>query len=149
MAKADELMAAQMRFTHAIVKTRSKFSLTPGESHILGYLVNSSLGVAPLEIFRKMLEINASTMTAMIKRMVDKGLITTMRDEKNKRQQLIKITPVGADAFTKVSEEWKALWQRIIDGLGEENANLYISLMLDVAKLIMESEEFSWDTCIE
>lgn len=149
MANAEELMAAQMRFMHAIVKTRSKFSLMPGETHILGYLINSASGIAPLEVFRKMLEINASTMTAMIKRMVDKGLITTMRDEKNRRQQLIKITPLGADSFTKVREEWKTLWQHILDQMGKAQAYSFIVLTNHVAKLILESEGLSWDTSIE
>lgn len=141
MAMAESLMAAQMKLMHAMVKTRSRFSLTPGESHILGYLSQQPSGVAPLEVFRKMLEVNASTMTAMTKRMVDKGLITMQRDTSNRRQQLVTITADGREAFTKVMEEWKCLCQVVIDQLGEAETDRLINSTNEIARIFLEREE--------
>jgi len=141
MTKAENLMAAQMKLMHAMVKTRSRFSITPGESHILGYLSQTPSKVAPLEVFRKMLEVNASTMTAMTKRMVEKGLITMERDASNRRQQLLTITSTGEAAFTKVMEEWKCLCQVVIDQLGEAQTDQLIQSTNEIARIFLESEE--------
>ncbi len=77
----------------------------------------------------------APSLTRMIKSMVERGLITTARDERDARRVILTLAPAGQELLRAALPEQKRIYAEIEARFGAERMEVLIDLLGELGKL--------------
>ncbi|MBA2873746.1 MarR family winged helix-turn-helix transcriptional regulator [Thermaerobacillus caldiproteolyticus] len=85
--------------------------------------------------------VNKSAITAMMNRLVDKGLIQRTRDENDRRVVYLTLTEKGNEWFVKTEEKIHKLVESLIMKFSEQEIESFIQTYEKLARILQELEE--------
>ncbi|MGZ4959704.1 MAG: MarR family winged helix-turn-helix transcriptional regulator [Methylomonas sp.] len=112
-----------------------KFELTLPQFDVIITLGNSP-GMAPKKLGEKTL-ITKGTLTGVINRLEDKGLVQRIASKKDGRSQIIRLTEVGNDLYEKAFPEHLDHIQRIFKYYSPEDFSNLETVLLQLRKAIV------------
>ncbi len=110
-----------------------------GEAALLAYLHKVKAESTPTEI-SNWLHISTSRVATMLGSLDKKGLITYRHDHVDRRRVYVALTESGVAVATEREESVIALFQQLLDDLGQEDAREYLRLTRRVARLSQEAQ---------
>ena len=141
-----------MRLFHA--NARYLHTLTRGgawpqpQIHALIYLErHQELSVTPTQL-SQVLRVRPSTITPMLQRLEDQGLLRRIHSKEDRRQVFLAITPEGKDLLKKNWERLVAFYRSLFARLTPEEGLLFLELLEKIADPISpEPPNFPMEGC--
>jgi DNA-binding MarR family transcriptional regulator len=89
-----------------------------GQDHLLTRLVpGEAVAVSALAVS---LDVRPSTISKMLDRLSDRGLVERRQEERDKRLTLVCLTPAGEDAQKEIRNLWANVCRQVAAGLPED-----------------------------
>ena len=120
--------------THMLL---DKIGLYPGQPFLLFALYKTD-GLSHKELASK-LNIRASTITAMVKRMENAGLIKRVQDQEDQRVSRVYITEMGKEIYIKVDKIKKDIEKETFSNFTEEEQLLLKRLLSQMRDNLIKS----------
>jgi DNA-binding MarR family transcriptional regulator len=93
----------------------------------------------------QMLSVTLPTMTAMIDRLIQGGLVTRERDERDRRVVLVRLTAEGKQIISNLMQIRKQEIEKILQFLGEEELDTFWHSIETVAQLLAKAHAMQED----
>ena len=123
---ANELLHIRMNLLQ--VPASQKLSvILRGELFVLNYLYNHEDGIHPKELSEK-LSVSTARIASLLNHMEEKHLVVRETDPADSRQVLVRLTPDGLDAIRRCLSDVLANVERMLEGLGPDDAREYIRI---------------------
>lgn len=97
-----DIVPAVIRYLRAEMRQQSQSVLTLTQLRVLGFLRRHPQ--ASLSDVADYLDVTRSTMSTMIDRLVQRGLVDRTEDPQERRRVIISLTPIGQEHFQHVSD---------------------------------------------
>ena len=134
---ASELIRIRMNLLQ--VPASQKLSgILRGELFVLNYLYNRDEGVHPKELSEK-LSVSTARIASLLNHMEEKHLVVRETDLQDSRQVLVRLTPDGLDAIRRCRSDVLANVERMLEGLGPDDAREYIRIQEKIYNNYMNS----------
>lgn len=132
------LMAVQAHFSRMIMEESDKVSLTTGQPKVLDYLLLHN-GSIQKDIAAGCC-IDVATMTGILSRMEDKGLIERKNKNGNRRSLYVYLTEKGE----KTAEQMKGIFSRGEDaafsGISDEEKESFLETLYKICENLTDTE---------
>jgi DNA-binding MarR family transcriptional regulator len=112
-------------------RLREEFDFTLPRFDLLAQLEKAEDGLVLGELSKRMM-VSAGNITALVERLVESGYITRTASPSDKRVQIIKMTPMGHDAFARMAKQHGDWIAGLFEGLGAPEID---ALMASLARL--------------
>lgn len=123
---ANELLHIRMNLLQ--VPASQKLSvILRGELFVLNYLYNREDGIHPKELSEK-LSVSTARIASLLNHMEEKHLVVRETDPEDSRQVLVRLTPDGLDAIRRCRSDVLSNVERMLEGLGPDDAREYIRI---------------------
>ena len=132
------MLTTQNRFYREILKGALTLGLSPGQPKVLEFLRDT--GESTQTDICRALDLDKSTITGILARMEDAGLIIIRRDEKNKRKTLISLSKKGIDASDKMEKIFNKVDTRAWGSIPENKRNDFIETFKQIYENISKAE---------
>ncbi|MBP5493212.1 MAG: MarR family transcriptional regulator [Clostridiales bacterium] len=106
-----------------------------GIGNVLGFLCASGREVSAGEISDYM-DVSTARVAVLMKKMLDKGLITKRVDPNDKRKVMVSITPKGKEAFEEKKKEIILYSSAIVDHFGTEKLEDFIQSCRQIKEIV-------------
>jgi MarR family transcriptional regulator, 2-MHQ and catechol-resistance regulon repressor len=119
-----------------------RLDLTPAELRILRMLREG--GSLPMNRFSAETLLSQPTITSIVDKLEERGLVDRVRSREDRREVLIAITPKGDETYTKGMELHRQFVKRAFAGLKVDEVNQLASLLgklADVLESLVELQE--------
>lgn len=113
---------------------------TRGEHFILHFLAQSEGDVLPSQISDEM-DISSARIAVALNKLEHKGLINRRIDKVDRRRILVELTPEGKDAAEEMERMMIGDIARLLELLGEEDAQEMIRIMSKLANAVINESE--------
>lgn len=134
---ASELIRIRMNLLQ--VPASQKLSgILRGELFVLNYLYNRDERVHPKELSEK-LSVSTARIASLLNHMEEKHLVVRETDLQDSRQVLVRLTPDGLDAIRRCRSDVLANVERMLEGLGPDDAREYIRIQEKIYNNYMNS----------
>ena len=119
-----------LAITEPIEAVFGRFEIDRGEADVLFTLLRSGAPykLRPTELFRSLL-ITSGGMTFRLKRLEAKGLIARIKDDGDRRSQLVQLTETGKHVATSAFEEDMKLESKMLDCLDDTEKTMLAGLL--------------------
>lgn len=138
-AVVDAIRRAMMRLGRHLHRSPLPGGLTPPQYFVLRML--SCCSVRPSDL-AEALQVTPGTVTPLIDRLIDSGLVTRSRDAEDRRVLRLSLTPLGQERLAQIDAWHHGQWQRLLAGLDDDEARSLQSLL---DKVLASLEEFNPD----
>lgn len=98
-----------------------------GYGYILGYLSKVNEAVNPSALARQ-LNVSTARISALLKKLENRGFIERIHSEKDARQTIVKITPAGISYIEEKENALLAIIERLLEKVGEADLEAYIRI---------------------
>jgi DNA-binding MarR family transcriptional regulator len=126
------LHKASRQITLDLEKSCDGWGVSPSESHLLSYL--KSYAPCPIAEILRVFGYKPSTMTSMLERLADDGLIERDIDPDDRRSILVSLTGKGQRLATRINEAVKDLEDRIASHVNEREMAGFQAVMDAIAQ---------------
>ena len=109
-----------------------EFNISPGEGHLLSYL--HSYSPSAIGELLRVFGLKKSTLTSMLNRLVERGLVTREVNPEDRRSFLIGLTPAGSELAQRVNRPVDELEEEIGKRVGDEELRGFDSVMSAIAE---------------
>lgn len=133
----EEVYFLSMRIVQSMVSEQLQSDLTHEQYIVFNTLKN--LGTATPSDLATRCNVNRSAITAMIDRLVAKGLVKRLRDENDRRVVLLESTDKGDAVFAEVKDNVHRFIQSIIEQLSTHEVESFIQTYEKIANIIREN----------
>ena len=123
----------------SLIKCQIGNDLTNDQHYILRYIHQS--GKCTSSELAEAFEVNKSAITAIINRMVDRGLIQRTRDENDRRVVYLTLTPEGNELFEEAQEKIRLLVESIITQFEETEIKNFINTFEKLALILINKKK--------
>lgn len=110
---------------------------TGGETIILHLLLTARGEVFAEDLARKT-GLSAGRVASILKKLEERGVITRTRSSQNRRKYLIELTAAGRQAASESEQDVLASHERILRGLGEEDAQSLVRIVSHLCELLQK-----------
>ena len=128
------LMAAHSLFHRRVMAELSREGLTSGQPKVLDYLGLHD-GSA-----QKAVAADPATLTGLLARMEEKGLIWRDTREGDRRTQYVYLTELGRSKHQQVQETFSRLEAEVLSGLDESQRQVLIRSLRTVCESMIDTE---------
>ena len=80
----------------------------------------------------RVLGIDQTTVTRNVEKLENMGLVACTQAQADSRKKIVRLTPLGADRLAAAHPEWEKAQQRMISGLGDDDAQELLRLLSKV-----------------
>lgn len=122
----------------SLIKCQIGNDLTNDQHYILRYIHQAS--VCTSSELADAFEVNKSAITAIINRMVDRGLILRTRDENDRRVIYLTLTDEGRELFEQTQEKIRLLVESIITQFEETEIKNFIDTYEKLARILINKK---------
>jgi DNA-binding MarR family transcriptional regulator len=122
----------------SLIKCQIGNDLTNDQHYILRYIHQAS--VCTSSELADAFEVNKSAITAIINRMVDRGLILRTRDENDRRVIYLTLTDKGRELFEQTQEKIRLLVESIITQFEETEIKNFIDTYEKLARILINKK---------
>jgi DNA-binding MarR family transcriptional regulator len=122
----------------SLIKCQIGNDLTNDQHYILRYIYQAS--VCTSSELADAFEVNKSAITAIINRMVDRGLILRTRDENDRRVIYLTLTDKGRELFEQTQEKIRLLVESIITQFEETEIKNFIDTYEKLARILINKK---------
>jgi DNA-binding MarR family transcriptional regulator len=119
------------------VDAETRLQITQAEAHILAHL--ASLGALSVGEIYEAFGHKRSTLTSILNRLEDRGLITCTVHESDKRSFLIALTPTGAKLAQRVYESLKDLEAEVLGAFSPADQKNVLRLLTGMTAIAGEN----------
>ena len=123
---------ATRQITLDLEKSCDGWGVSPSEGHLLSYL-NSYAPCSIAEILR-VFGTKPSTMTSMLERLADQGLLRRDTDPEDRRSFIITLTPKGKKLASRINATVRELEDRIAKHVNEREIAGFQAVMAAIGK---------------
>lgn len=116
----------------------AQFDLTGGQGAIMGYLTHHPGQEICQKDLEREFELSHPTMSSILSRMENKGIITTAPLEKDKRYKKISLTEKGLDLDREIFSRIEKMESRLLEGFSEDEKSEAFKLMHRLIQNISE-----------
>lgn len=109
-----------------------EFEISPGEGHLLSYLYSYS--PSPIGELLRVFGLKKSTLTSMLNRLVERGLVTREVNPEDRRSFLVGLTPAGSELARRVNRPVDELEEAIGKRVSDEELRGFNSVMSAIAE---------------
>lgn len=134
---ASELIRIRMNLLQ-VPASQNLSGILRGELFVLNYLYNRDEGVHPKELSEK-LSVSTARIASLLNHMEEKHLVVRETDLQDSRQVLVRLTPDGLDAIRRCRSDVLANVERMLEGLGPDDAREYIRIQEKIYNNYMNS----------
>ncbi len=121
------LMITNSKILKEILRRAAQLGLSPGQPKVLEYL-NEHDGCSCIDISRGY-EIDKSTVTGILYRMEQKGLIRSACDPHDKRKTLIFTTEKGKEAYQLMKLVFEETDEASMKGISQKEREIFLSIL--------------------
>ena len=126
LSLANELLNIRTNLLQ-VPADRKLSSMLRGELFVLNYLNGRDTPVHPKELSEK-LSVSTARIATLLNHMEEKHLVVRETDPEDSRQVLVRLTPDGLDAIQRCRSDVLANVERMLEGLGPDDAREYIRI---------------------
>ena len=126
----EELATELLRLNIGMLQEPAKqkiSKMTRGEVFVLNYLMTHQNQAHPAEISRSMV-VSTARIAALLSRLEEKQYISRASDPSDNRQVIVTLLPQGLALIQRIRNEVIAAVVRMLERLGPEDAQEYISI---------------------
>lgn len=117
------------RYIHNLISARLReYNLGSGQSDILKFLIHKGNGKSQDEISKE-LEIDNTTTSRTIQRLVKNGYVKKLKDEKDRRINRIYLTEKSKQVDAIVKEIKKEVLEVLTDGITDEEFDAFMKVL--------------------
>ena len=113
-----------------------------GIGAFLGFLVHSG-GEATAGSIAEALSVSTARVAILLKKMSERGLITKEKSVLDARVTIVRLTEFGRVTAQNMVAEMKASIGLILDKIGEDRLNEFVSISREINEIVKESTSFS------
>lgn len=131
----DKLLDAWLNLTSTLWNTRLVSSLTYNEAHVMGILLRHSTQDNPMtatDLIRRT-RLLKSQMNKILTTLEQRGHISRIRSELDKRMIHVRLTPEGKSAYLKEHQGIEAILNQLVSKIGPDRA---LSVARDLNEII-------------
>lgn len=128
-----ELKLLTNRFEKAANKNLAPLGLTTAQAQLLIILNDSTDTLMPQKKLERAVGASQATITGLITRLVEKGLIALTRDGEDRRVQLVAITPEGIERCEPAFKALKIAEEEVFNNLSESEKTAFKTLISKLA----------------
>lgn len=132
------MMAVQSHFSKRIIDDSAKISLTTGQPKVLDYLSHHN-GSIQKDIAAGCC-IDVATITGILSRMEDKGLIERHNKNGNRRSLYVYLTDKGKAAAHTVQNIFSENEKEAFRGITDKEAEMFISTLFKICNNLTDTE---------
>lgn len=114
------------------------FNLTAPQYMTLRSIQNRMAGCTMSELAASSLAVSA-TMTGIVDRLVDRGLVTRARDAQDRRALVVELTPAGKDLLEQVNAHKRESTARLLSSISQDER----AMVIDGARRYLKALEAS------
>lgn len=111
----------------------AELGLSTGEAHLVSYL--RSYGPCPITELSRVFGTKPSTLTSMLDRLSDRGLVRREPHPEDRRSFLVELTPGGRDASVAIQRVVRSLEARIRARVGSKEIAGFQAVMSSIAEV--------------
>jgi DNA-binding MarR family transcriptional regulator len=119
------------RLQRGAEKNLALLDLTPAELRIMRVLLEN--GTSPMNRFSHETMLSQPSITGVIDKLEERGLVERVRSKEDRREVLIAITAKGNDAYTKGMDSHKQFVEKALSALEAEEVDALVSLLKKLA----------------
>jgi DNA-binding MarR family transcriptional regulator len=117
-----------------LLESMKAIGVTSTQLFVLGYLKKQ--GSCKVTQLAEMMDVKPSAVTLLVDRLEENGLVLREHDKKDRRVVNISLTDHGDDKLKKVMEERKAIAERYLSHLTEEELMVMATLTEKLAQAV-------------
>jgi len=125
------LVDSWKRFQRGAEKNLAVLDLTPAELRILRVLREQ--GSSPMNHFSQETMLSQASITGIIDKLEERGLVERVRSREDRREVLIAITPKGDHAYTRGMDLHKQFVEKALSALKADEVDTLVSLFKRLA----------------
>ena len=133
------MMLTQSRFYRAITHKTRKKGLKPGQPKVLEFLLEND-GCTQKEI-GKGCALDKSTVTGLLSRMAETGLLVRGDGEADRRESRIRLTARGKELAQAVKEICRSVDQKAWEGVSAEERGIFLRVLDRIGRNLAASNE--------
>jgi len=118
-----------------------KIELTSAQIKVLATFIERKCYT--MTALSQMLSVALPTMTAMIDRLIQNGLVTRERDEDDRRVVMVRLTPEGKKVIDNLMVIRKREIEKLLQALTHEEVELFLGSIESVAQLLAKARSNS------
>ncbi len=136
-AADDKIYFLLQQGAHVLKKESDKIligevGITTAQAAVLAMIENRK-GTTQKQIAERLRQ-NESAITAMVSRLIDRGLVTKRRSKSDARVWQIQVTQKGAQATSKAKRHFSAINRRLDDAIGPSNSKAFAQQLLSIIR---------------
>jgi len=132
------MLITQSRISRQILQEAAKLGLSPSQPKVLEYLTHNE-GCTQMDICRALV-LDKSTITGILARMEEVGLIEIKRDKTDKRKTVIMLSEAGRKASDDMEKIFSDVDSRLWGDIPEENRTDFIETLKKIYENIAKAD---------
>lgn len=133
------IMINQSLFQKKALSSLVEIGLTPGQPKVLDYLGRHNGSIQKDIAYG--CQIDPATLTGILLRMEEKGLVERHMMNGNRRSSYVFLTEMGREKDTKVSKIFLEIEEEIFTGIGQKEREQFMSVFYKICCNMIDMEE--------
>ncbi|HEQ60751.1 MAG TPA: MarR family transcriptional regulator [Firmicutes bacterium] len=128
---------------HVSLDEGTKGALDISGTQLFALLVLRERGSVTITELAQILEVSPPSASAMVDRLVEKGILTRQHSREDRRKVLVQVSPAAAEQLDQVHEEILQAFAALVEKIGPETAQQWCEVLERVQQALIDE---GWGT---